>query len=288
MFLFSFVNPEHERRAAEIIREEFPDVEHISLSHEVMAAWPRVRAGLHHARQRVRRAADRVATSSHLQEKLRTAGYAGQLLIMQATGGVMPPGLRRPARGDAARERPDRRRHGSCRSPRSGPASTTSSRSTWAARASTSAWCAAAGPRSRPTGTGATATTSASRWWTCRASAPAAGRSPGCARARCSSARRARAPRPGPPATARGGDRPTVTDADAVLGYLPVDGFAGGRMTLDVDAARAAIEARGQRPAGHRRRRGRVGHRAHREREHGERDPPGPRRPRGRPPPARR
>jgi N-methylhydantoinase A len=34
-----------------------------------------------------------------------------------------------------------------------------------------------------------------------------------------------------------------VTDADAVLGYLPADGFAGGRMTLDVDAARAAIQA---------------------------------------------
>jgi N-methylhydantoinase A len=32
-----------------------------------------------------------------------------------------------------------------------------------------------------------------------------------------------------------------VTDADAVLGYLPVDGFAGGRMRLDVDGARAAI-----------------------------------------------
>jgi N-methylhydantoinase A len=32
-----------------------------------------------------------------------------------------------------------------------------------------------------------------------------------------------------------------VTDADAVLGYLPPDGFAGGRMHLDVDAARDAI-----------------------------------------------
>src|SRR5690606_13278493 len=31
-------------------------------------------------------------------------------------------------------------------------------------------------------------------------------------------------------------------DADAVLSYLPPEGFAAGRMTLDVDAARAAIE----------------------------------------------
>src|SRR5204863_2278813 len=34
----------------------------------------------------------------------------------------------------------------------------------------------------------------------------------------------------------------TVTDADAVLGYLPTESFAGGRMTLDVDAAREAIQ----------------------------------------------
>jgi N-methylhydantoinase A len=47
---------------------------------------------------------------------------------------------------------------------------------------------------------------------------------------------------PGPACYGRGGDRPTVTDADAVLGYLPVDGFAGGRMTLDVDAARGAVQ----------------------------------------------
>src|SRR6476620_8298068 len=46
---------------------------------------------------------------------------------------------------------------------------------------------------------------------------------------------------PGPVCYGRGGTQPTVTDADAVLGYLPAEGFAGGRMTLDVDAARDAI-----------------------------------------------
>src|ERR1700730_12824189 len=40
MYLFSFVNAEHERRTREIILEEFPDVEHISLSHEVMPRGP--------------------------------------------------------------------------------------------------------------------------------------------------------------------------------------------------------------------------------------------------------
>jgi len=46
---------------------------------------------------------------------------------------------------------------------------------------------------------------------------------------------------PGPCCYGQGGDRPTVTDADVVLGYLPTVGFAGGRMTLDVEAARSAI-----------------------------------------------
>ena len=46
---------------------------------------------------------------------------------------------------------------------------------------------------------------------------------------------------PGPVSYGRGGRSATVTDADAVLGYLPVTGFAGGRMRLDLDGARAAI-----------------------------------------------
>ncbi|MGI9333083.1 MAG: hydantoinase/oxoprolinase family protein [Gammaproteobacteria bacterium] len=46
---------------------------------------------------------------------------------------------------------------------------------------------------------------------------------------------------PGPVCYARGGTVPTVTDADLVLGYLNPDNFAGGSMPLDVDAARSAI-----------------------------------------------
>jgi N-methylhydantoinase A len=46
---------------------------------------------------------------------------------------------------------------------------------------------------------------------------------------------------PGPACYALGGREPTVTDADLVLGYLDPDFFLGGRMRLDVDAARRAI-----------------------------------------------
>ena len=90
MYLFSFVNPEHERRTREIVLEEFPDVEHISLSHEVMPRGPefeRVSTTLVNAY-----VAPRIAHyTSHLQDELRRAGYGGPLLIMQSTGGVMPP-----------------------------------------------------------------------------------------------------------------------------------------------------------------------------------------------------
>lgn len=45
---------------------------------------------------------------------------------------------------------------------------------------------------------------------------------------------------PGPAAYGRGGEQPTVTDANVVLGHLPAD-LLGGEMGLDVDAARRAV-----------------------------------------------
>jgi N-methylhydantoinase A len=53
---------------------------------------------------------------------------------------------------------------------------------------------------------------------------------------------------PGPACYALGGTEPTVTDADLLLGYLDPGFFLGGRMRLDVDAARRAIEQRVARP----------------------------------------
>jgi N-methylhydantoinase A len=46
---------------------------------------------------------------------------------------------------------------------------------------------------------------------------------------------------PGPACYGHGGSEPTVTDAAAVLGYLDPDFFLGGRMQLDIPAARAAM-----------------------------------------------
>jgi len=52
---------------------------------------------------------------------------------------------------------------------------------------------------------------------------------------------------PGPACYARGGDEATVTDASVVLGYLNPARFADGAMTLDVAAAERAVAAIGRR-----------------------------------------
>jgi len=86
-FLFSFVNPVHEKRAAAIVAEEMPGV-HISCSHQVLPRAPEY---------------DRTSTTvvnayiaprvtSYLETlvgRLKEAGYRNQLMVMQASGGVM-------------------------------------------------------------------------------------------------------------------------------------------------------------------------------------------------------
>jgi N-methylhydantoinase A len=47
---------------------------------------------------------------------------------------------------------------------------------------------------------------------------------------------------PGPACYGRGGERPTVTDANVVLGFLNPDAFLGGEMSLDVEASERAID----------------------------------------------
>ncbi|MCL6562959.1 MAG: hydantoinase/oxoprolinase family protein [Firmicutes bacterium] len=47
---------------------------------------------------------------------------------------------------------------------------------------------------------------------------------------------------PGPVCYGRGGQRPTVTDANVVLGYIHPDFFLGGKIRLDPDRARQAFE----------------------------------------------
>jgi N-methylhydantoinase A len=52
---------------------------------------------------------------------------------------------------------------------------------------------------------------------------------------------------PGPVSYGRGGKQPAVTDCYLALGYIDPAGFLGGRMKLDIDAARAALAEVGER-----------------------------------------
>ena len=85
--LFSFVNPAHEKRVAEIVAEEMPGV-HLSVSHQVLPRAPEY---------------DRTSTTvvnayvappvtnylERLVSRLQEAGYQRQVMVMQASGGVM-------------------------------------------------------------------------------------------------------------------------------------------------------------------------------------------------------
>jgi N-methylhydantoinase A len=56
---------------------------------------------------------------------------------------------------------------------------------------------------------------------------------------------------PGPVCYGRGGEQPTITDANLVLGRLNADNFLGGEMKLDVKAAERAIAQRIAEPLGY-------------------------------------
>ena len=145
MYLFSFVNPEHERRAARDRPRGVPRRRaHLALARGD-AARPGVRAGVDHARERVRRAAHRALHVAPRRTKLRRAGLRRPAADHAVDRRRDAARLRRPPRGHAARVGPDRRRDGRDARRRTAPTPATSSRSTWAARASTSASCATAG-----------------------------------------------------------------------------------------------------------------------------------------------
>jgi N-methylhydantoinase A len=55
---------------------------------------------------------------------------------------------------------------------------------------------------------------------------------------------------PGPACYGLGGTEPTVTDADLFLGYVDPRYFLGGRIELDIEAARHAVESRVAGPLG--------------------------------------
>ena len=245
-FMNAFANPEHERAAAELVRAELPDA-YLTVSSNLL---PSIRFY------------ERISTTAlnsyvgpildhylnRLQDRLSGAGFTGILLIMQSNGGVMSPEL--------AREKP-------ALTLLSGPAAGPGAGLVYA-RAHDQNKCIVVdmggtsfeaalvvdGPimvnqgeidRLRMAlpmlgihtiGAGGGSIGWLDEGGLLRMGPQSAGADPG------------------PASYAKGGVLPATTDANVVLGYLNPDYFAGGKMALDVDRARRAVEEHIARPMG--------------------------------------
>ncbi len=86
MFLHCYANPEHERRAVELVREQWPN-EYVTASHEILAEYREFeRLSTSTVNAYVQPAIDKYF--SHLVNRLEDVGYANELLIMRSNGGV--------------------------------------------------------------------------------------------------------------------------------------------------------------------------------------------------------
>lgn len=241
-FLFSYKDPEHELRAEAILREELGDEFTISLSHQAAKEWREY--------ERTSSAVVEAYTGPvvrnyllALEEQLEGRGVKAPLHIMQSSGGVLTArsARKRPlqtllsgpvggAMGDVELARVSDRKNligvdmGGTSFDVSlvvdgHPDVSTEAHleglpmlmsvvniHTVGAGGGSVAWLEAGGLRVGPRSAGA---------------------------------------KPGPACYGRGGVEPTVTDANLVLGRVDPDWFAGGNLTLDRDAAVAALKTVG-------------------------------------------
>jgi N-methylhydantoinase A len=243
-FMNSFANPDHERRAAEIVRERLPGA-YLSVSTEVLPSirfYPRVSTAVLNAY--VGPVLKRYLDS--LIRRLREIGFGGVLLVMQSNGGVVSP--------ESARDK-------AAVTLLSGPAAGPNAGLVFVGAhgldhcitvdmGGTSFDAALVRDGSPLLVTEGQVNRNALALpmldiVTIGAGGGSIGRidEGGLLRVGPASAGAA----PGPACYGRGGTEPTVTDADLVLGRLDPAWFAGGRLRLDLDAARRAI---GERVAG--------------------------------------
>jgi N-methylhydantoinase A len=247
VLLFSFVNPTHERRVRAIAAEELPGVM-LSLSHEVMPSAPEFeRTSTTLVNAYVGPKIERYL--SRLDERLRAAGFRGELLIMQSNGGVMPGGYVAQKAVAVMGSGPAGGVMGAAAV--AGAAGVTDFISVDMGGTSYDVCLVRNGAPDVKTG-----------WsWHHRyviglpmvevQSVGAGGGSiarveSGVLRVGPESA----GAQPGPVCYGRGGVEPTVTDANLILGYLNPASFCGGTMRLDVERAHGAIAARVAKPLG--------------------------------------
>jgi N-methylhydantoinase A len=237
-FLFSFLNPEHEEKAREILERELPDV-YVSSSSKVL---PQVRLYERGSTTVFNAAVGPVLRRyiKSLLEKLEESGFGGVLLIMQSNGGMMSPAVAMDFAVNSLLSGPAGAGtsgvyfgalHGCkdvmtidmggtsfdvCLIRDGEPEISTELDVAMFRMASPSI-----GIHTIGAGGGSIAWVDPSGMF--RVGPQSAGASPG------------------PACYGAGGDQPTVTDADLVLGYLHPDYFLGGRMPIYPEEAREAI-----------------------------------------------
>ena len=240
-FLFSFRNPAHERRAAELIRKRHPALA-LSLSHEVDPAFREYERTVITAFDAYLK--PRVDTYlKRLGERLAKVGIDAPLQVMQSRGGL--------AIAEVARQRP-------VRLFLSGPAAGVIGGQIVGASAATDdlitidvggtsadiALISRRKPMLRSEGVigGYAVRVAMVDVTTLGAGGGSIAHldASGGLRVGPHSA----GSEPGPACYGRGGENATVTDASVVLGYLDPDFFAGGRLRLEPAKATEAIDAR--------------------------------------------
>ena len=244
-FLFSFLNPAHERRAAEILRSRLPGVA-VCLSHEIAPEYREYER----ASTTVMNAYLTPVMSSYLDRLgprvARLLGDDARLLVIQANGGATTV--------DAARTR-------AVSTVNSGPAGGVVAAAWYGRRHSRDRIVSVdMGGTSFDIGlveNGASQVTTEGDFQGLPVKLPiidlhiigAGGGSIACVDAggALEVGPRSAGAEPGPACYGRGGTEPTVTDANLVLGRLDAASFHGGRTRLDLEAARTAVATIGDR-----------------------------------------
>jgi N-methylhydantoinase A len=238
-YLWSFRNPAHEERTREILQQELPGI-YVSISTEIL---PQIRVYERHSTTVLNAYVGPVLTNylASLEQELAEQGFAGTLLIMQSNGGVMSPQV-------AQRFASNTLLSGPAGAPQAGIfyGSGNHFSDLITVDMGGTSFDIALIKNATPIvtqdgsigehrlaspildihtiGAGGGSIASVDGGGLLAVGPASAGA------------------QPGPACYGRGGELPTVTDADLVLGYLDVESFEGGELEVDFGAAQAAIE----------------------------------------------
>ncbi len=246
-FLWSFRNPDHELRVREILEQELPGV-YISLSTEIL---PQIRVYERHSTTVLNAYVGPVLTRylKRLQQELEQRKFGGSLLIMQSNGGVMSPEV-------AQRFASNTLLSGPAGAPMAGVfyGSTHGFRDVITVDMGGTSFDVALVRNAEPS------VTTEGVIGEHRIASPildihTIGAGGGSIAWIDSGGLLAVGPKsagaePGPACYGRGGTKPTVTDAQFVLGYLDSKFFEAGELNFDGNAAHRAVEQHIAKPLG--------------------------------------